>query len=92
MREFCLATIQLPTLKSLTGDAITYPIRPDLMPTFVAQATTIAPAQVAEVTIPQFAQINQVLQNQLEPAFLGGKDTGAALASLSDGIDQALKR
>ncbi len=90
MREFCAATIQLPTLKSLSGDAVRYAVRPDLMPTFVEQSTTIAPEQVAEVTVPQFGAINTVLQNELEAGLLGGRDTGATLAAISAGVAKAV--
>ena len=83
-RTFCEATGQLPTLKSLTESDLDFQVRPDLMKTFVEQATTITPEQVRQVTVPQFAQINAALQAELEKAFLGGAsaaDTTAALAA-----------
>lgn len=92
MREFCAATIQLPTLTSLSGDAVRYATRPDLMPTFVEQSTTITPGQVAEVTVPQFGAINTVLQNELETALLGGRDSAATLAAISAGVARAIAR
>lgn len=91
MSAFCAATIQLPPLKSLGGDKVSYAVRPDLMPTFIAQSTTIAPEQVAEVTVPQFGQVNTILQNVLETAFLGGKDSASALGTLSAQLATALK-
>ena len=83
-RTFCEATGELPTLKSLTAADLDFKVRPDLMKTFVEQATTITPEQVKQVTVPQFAQINTALQAELEKAFLGGAsaaDTTAALAA-----------
>jgi multiple sugar transport system substrate-binding protein len=83
-RTFCEATGELPTLKSLTTANLDFQVRPDLMKTFVEQATTITPEQVKQVTVPQFARINTALQNELEKAFLGGAspaDTTKALAA-----------
>jgi multiple sugar transport system substrate-binding protein len=83
-RTFCEATGELPTLKSLTSAELDFQVRPDLMKTFVEQATTITPEQVKQVTVPQFARINTALQTELEKAFLGGAssaDTTKALAA-----------
>jgi multiple sugar transport system substrate-binding protein len=85
MRNYCEATGQLPTLTSLTTSKLDFKIRPDLMDVFVAQATTLTPEQVRQVTVPQFAKINAGLQDELEKAFLGGRsaaDTTAALAAM----------
>ena len=84
MRTFCEATGQLPTLTSLTTSKLDFAVRPDLMETFVQQATTLTPEQVKQVTVPQFAKINASLADELEKAFLGGRspaDTTAALAA-----------
>ena len=83
-RTYCEATGELPTLKSLTTADLEFEVRPDLMKTFVEQATTITPEQVKQVTVPQFARINTALQTELEKAFLGGAspaDTTKALAA-----------
>lgn len=83
-RTFCESTGELPTLKSLTTADLDFQVRPELMKTFVEQATTITPEQVKQVTVPQFARINTALQAELEKAFLGGAspaDTTAALAA-----------
>ena len=90
MREFCAATVQLPTLTALTKQKLDYATRPDLVSTFAEQAATLAPAQVAEVTIPAFGAINAAMQNQLETAFLGGKDSAAVLSSLAGDISRAI--
>jgi multiple sugar transport system substrate-binding protein len=83
-RTFCESTGELPTLRSLTSAQLDFQVRPDLMKTFVEQATTITPEQVKQVTVPQFARINTALQTELEKAFLGGAsaaDTTKALAA-----------
>jgi multiple sugar transport system substrate-binding protein len=81
---YCEATGQLPTLKSLTSAKLDFTVRPDLMPAFVQQATTLTPEQVSQVTVPQFSALNTALQSELEKAFLGGAsaaDTTAAIAA-----------
>jgi multiple sugar transport system substrate-binding protein len=83
-RTFCESTGELPTLRSLTSAQLDFQVRPDLMKTFVEQATTITPEQVKQVTVPQFARINTALQTELEKAFLGGAsaaDTTKAMAA-----------
>jgi multiple sugar transport system substrate-binding protein len=88
-RTFCEATGQLPTLNALTTADLDFKVRPDLMKTFVEQATTITPEQVRQVTVPQFAQINTALQNELEKAFLGGASPAETTAALAAAIDKA---
>jgi multiple sugar transport system substrate-binding protein len=88
-RTFCEATGELPTLKSLTSADLDFKVRPDLMGTFVEQATTITPEQVRQVTVPQFAQINTALQNELEKAFLGGASAADTTAALAAAIEKA---
>ena len=88
-RTFCEATGELPTLNSLTSADLDFEVRPDLMKTFVEQATTITPEQVKQVTVPQFAQINTALQNELEKAFLGGASAAETTAALAAAIEKA---
>ncbi|MGI8456560.1 MAG: ABC transporter substrate-binding protein [Propionibacteriaceae bacterium] len=88
-RNFCEATGQLPTLKSLTSAQLDFKIRPDLMSTFVEQATTITPEQVKQVTVPQFAKINTSMQDVLEKAFLGSQSPAATAAALADAVQRA---
>ena len=89
MRNYCVATGQLPTLKSLTETKLDFQIRPDLMPVFVEQATTLTPEQVRQVTVPQFAKLNTALQNELEKAFLGGRDAAATATALAAAVQKA---
>lgn len=89
MSEFCAATNELPTRVDLSGDAIDFAIRPDVMPVFVEQATTIEPQDVKQLTSPAMAAINTALQDQLEAAFVGGQSTADTLANLSAAIEEA---
>ncbi|GLI26482.1 hypothetical protein ARHIZOSPH14_07240 [Agromyces rhizosphaerae] len=89
MNAFCAATNELPTRTDLSGDAIEFAVRPDVMPVFVEQATTIEPQDVQQVTSPAMAAINTALQDQLEAAFLGGQSTADTLANLSAAIEEA---
>ncbi|GAA3705287.1 sugar ABC transporter substrate-binding protein [Microlunatus aurantiacus] len=89
MRTFCEATGQLPTLTSLTTSKLDFAVRPDLMETFVQQATTLTPEQVKQVTVPQFAKINASLADELEKAFLGGRSPADTTAALAAAVERA---
>lgn len=90
MKAYCKATGQLPTLTSLTNRTLDYQTRPDLMPTFVQQATTLTPEQVRQVTVPGFSKINVALADELEKSFLGGRAAGETTAALSAAVQKAL--
>jgi multiple sugar transport system substrate-binding protein len=89
MKTYCEATGQLPTLKSLTDAKLDFQVRPDLMTTFVQQAKTLTPEQVAQVTVPQFAKLNAALQEELERAFLGGRSSADTTAALAAAVKKA---
>lgn len=91
MSEFCANTNELPTRVDLEGDAVEFKIRPDVMPVFVDQASTIEPEDVKQLTSPAMAAINTALQDQLEAAFIGGQSTADTLANLSAAIEEAAK-
>jgi multiple sugar transport system substrate-binding protein len=90
MEAFCAVTNELPTLTSLVGADIPYAVDKSLMTTFVQQATTLTPNQVAEVTVPAFGQINTILANGLESVFLSGADPKGALSSMDSLITKAI--
>ncbi|WP_439592989.1 ABC transporter substrate-binding protein [Microbacterium sp.] len=90
MSAFCAATNELPTRLDLAGDAITFEVRPDVMPVFVDQAATIEASDVKQLTSPAMAAINTALQDQLEAAFIGGQSTADTLANLDKAIQEAL--
>lgn len=89
MSAFCAATNELPTRTDLSGDAITFEIRPDVMPVFVDQAATIEASDVKQLTSPAMAAINTALQDELEAAFLSGQSTADTLANLDSAIQEA---
>jgi multiple sugar transport system substrate-binding protein len=89
MKAFCEKTNVLPTLKSLTQTKLDFKIRPDLMQPFVLQGSTITPEQVRQVTVPQFAKLNTALQNELEKAFLGGRNAADTVTALADAVQKA---
>ncbi len=89
MAAFCSATNELPTLTALEGDAVEFAIRPDLMPVFVDQATTIEPDDVRQLTSPAMAEISVALRDQLEAAFVEGQSTEETLANLDAAIAEA---
>lgn len=91
METFCAQTMELPTLLSLADKDIAYTTRPDLMPIFVQQATTIQPSDVKQLTSPYMAAISVALQDQLELAFVGGQSTEDTLANLTTAIADATK-
>jgi len=86
---YCEATGQLPTLKSLTSADLDFTVRPDLMPAFVQQATTLTPEQVSQVTEPQFSALNTALQSELEKAFLGGASSAQTTAAIAAAVQKA---
>jgi multiple sugar transport system substrate-binding protein len=89
MKAFCEKTNVLPTLKSLTETKLDFKIRPDLMQPFVLAGSTITPEQVRQVTVPQFAKLNTALQNELEKAFLGGRNAADTVTALADAVQKA---
>ena len=91
MSAFCAATNELPTRTDLAADAITFNVRPDVMPVFVEQATTIEPSDVTQLTSPAMAAISTALQDQLDAAFVGGQSTGDTLGNLTRAIEEATK-
>ena len=89
MAAFCAATNELPTRSDIDPASIEFAVRPDVMPVFVEQASTITPRDVQQLTSPFLAQISVAMQDQLEQAFVNGRSTEETLADLSDAIGQA---
>ena len=89
MKYFCEQAIELPTLKSLASADLKYVFRPDVVKVCAEQAATISDTIVKESTVPSFATINTVLQDQLELAF-HGKSTSDALSGIASGVSKAL--
>jgi multiple sugar transport system substrate-binding protein len=91
MADFCASTNVLPTRTALAGKELPFAQRPDLMKLYVQQAQAINPDDVAQVTVPEFSAINNVLVEQLERAFVGKADPGKVLADLSTAVTRQLK-
>jgi multiple sugar transport system substrate-binding protein len=92
MADFCARTNVLPTRTALAGRDLPFADRPELMARYVRQAQAIAPDDVAQVTGPTFAAINNVLVEQLERAFIGRTDPGRVLADLAADVERQLPR
>jgi multiple sugar transport system substrate-binding protein len=89
MQAFCEKTTVLPTRKDLVGASLDYSVRPDLMPVFVQQATTIPESLVATSTSTNFSKINAALQQELEACFAKGTSVDDTLDALSTSIEKA---
>lgn len=89
MTTFCAATNELPTRVDIDPASIDFAVRPDVMPVFVEQASTIQPSDVTQLTSPYLAPIAVSMQDQLEAAFVNGQSTADTLANLTDAIRQA---
>ncbi|MGI4894680.1 MAG: ABC transporter substrate-binding protein [Janthinobacterium lividum] len=90
MGEFCAAATVLPTRNDVDPATLKYTVRPDLMPLFVQQATTIREPLVQQVVVPSFSAINGQLRDRLDEAFLGGDDDATALAKIVAGVQSVM--
>ncbi len=91
MSAFCEEAVELPTLQSLVGEKLNYATRPDLMPIFAQQATTMTADDVAQVTVPFFGQINTLLADQLEQCFTSGQSVDDTLSNIANAVETAAK-
>ena len=89
MKLFCEKSLELPTRQSLVGQKLDFAVRPDLMPVYVDQSTTLTADDVAQTTVPFFGQVNTLLQDQLELAFRGRQSAADTLRKIADGITAA---
>ena len=89
MKYFCEQAVELPTLKSLAAEKLDYAFRPDVVAICAQQATTISDRIVKESTVPAFATINTILQDQLELAF-HGRSSQETLSAIATKVTQAL--
>jgi multiple sugar transport system substrate-binding protein len=89
MRLFCEKSLELPTRQSLVKEKLEFAVRPDLMPVYVDQSTTLTAQDVRQTTVPYFGQVNTLLQDQLELAFRGRQSVDDTLKKIADGITSA---
>lgn len=91
MAAFCEQTTVLPVRNDLVDEALDYAVRPDLMPVFQTQATTIPESLVRATTVPAFPGINQALVDNMDQ-YLSDPDssTDDVIAALTRAIDEAI--
>ena len=89
MKYFCEQAVELPTLKSLASENLQYAFRPDVLSVCAQQATTISDTIVKESTVSAFADINTILQDQLELAF-HGQASAATISNIASKVNTAL--
>lgn len=92
MRDFCSRASLLPTRRDLVASGIEFKVRPELSPVFIAQAGTVRPEDSGQVASPSMSKIIAVLKDQLEEAFVGGKDVESTIRGLNDGITAAISQ
>jgi multiple sugar transport system substrate-binding protein len=91
MRSFCEQTGVLPCRTSLIEQELDFAVRPDLMPVFVSQATTLSPELVRAVTVPGFTKVNTAFQDELEAYIVSGKSADDALAAMATAATEGLQ-
>ncbi|WP_433800068.1 extracellular solute-binding protein [Actinomycetospora sp. CA-084318] len=94
MAAFCSAASALPTRSDVPAASLRYPTAPEAMARYVAQAATVRPPLVEQVTIPRAAAVTAELADGLERAFLGDPTTPTAeyADALAAAVDRAVRR
>ena len=85
---FCELAATIPTLKSLATAKLKFAVRPDLMPVFLSQATTLPADLVKAVSIPNFTDVNTSMQKELDAFLSGGQSSTDALKHMDAAIDK----
>ena len=88
MKYFCEKAVELPTLKSLSGQKLDYAYRPDVVSVCSRQLGALDDYIVRESTVAGFADINTALQDQLELAF-HGQPTKTTLGAVALQVNRA---
>lgn len=92
MQLFCERTGALPVRPDLVDVDLAYEVRPDLMPVFVEQATTLPEHLVAVSTSPGFTGINQALIDSMDQYLSDpSSSTDDLVARLTADIEQAVE-
>ncbi|WP_137123256.1 ABC transporter substrate-binding protein [Segeticoccus rhizosphaerae] len=91
MKYWCEQTGELPVLNELADAKLDYTVRPDVMPTFQQQATTMPPALVQTCTLPAFPGINQALIDNMDQ-YLSKPDASvdSVISGITSGIQKTL--
>lgn len=91
MQYFCEKTTVLPVRTDLVDAKLDFAVRPDLMPVFQQQATTMPEALVKTSTAAAFPKINQALVDNMDQ-FLSNPSAGvdSIVQALTSSIQKAL--
>lgn len=91
MQYFCEQTTVLPVRNDLVDAKLTYASRPDLMPVFQKQATTMPDQLVKTSTMAAFPAINQALVDNMDQ-FLSNPSASvdSVVSALTAAIEKAL--
>ncbi|MGL5818319.1 MAG: ABC transporter substrate-binding protein [Phycicoccus sp.] len=91
MQYFCEQTTVLPVRGDLVDAELDFAVRPDLLPVFQAQATTLPEQLVTTTTVPEFPAINQALVDSMDQ-FLSDPSASvdSVVTSLTEKITEAL--
>jgi multiple sugar transport system substrate-binding protein len=92
MQTFCEQTTVLPVREDLVDAELAYAVRPDLMPVFQKQATTMPQSLVDVSTSPAFPGINQALVDTMDQYLSDpGASTDSVVEDLTSAIEKALQ-
>lgn len=92
MQYFCEQTTVLPVRIDLADAKLAYVTRPDLMPAFQKQATTMPASLVKTSTLPAFPGINQALVDNMDQFLSNPSATvDSVIGGLTSAIEKALK-
>lgn len=92
MQYFCEQTTVLPVRTDLVDAKLAYAVRPDLLPVFQQQATTLPAGLVKASTSAGFAGINQALVDNLDQYLSSpSSSTDAVVKALGTAVDKALQ-
>ncbi len=92
MTRFCERTTVLPVRRDLVDATLSYAVRPDLMPVFQRQATTMPPGLVKAATSPAFPGINQALIDNMDQYLSNASaSTDSVVRGLTASVEKALQ-
>ncbi len=92
MALFCEQTTVLPVRQDLVDAPLNYAVRPDLMPVFQKQATTMPEGLVKVSTAPAFPGINQALVDNMDQYLSkSSSSTDSVISALTGSIEKALQ-
>lgn len=91
MRLWCERTGELPTRTSLQERELEYRVRPDLLPVYTSQITTLTPAYTRAVTVPGFTELNSVFEDEIERLVVGGQSPEDTLDGIAEAAEEAVE-